>query len=500
MSGVSLPPFELSLNKSFFQDKLRQPITASRRSAPLLSTEQISLLLSLLAIGVYQKAGAQDTDAELIITAQNNFGEVTQLILSDGKLYNLTAGCELQFVRVATPADLAAINALSPLSLPEDEQDVFMISDAGMVGADVSSFRLNSDPVSEFVDQIRYQDEGAVSLTGMLAAGLGTLAGLGGGFGGGGGSGQASEQTSLSISSGGGDNSLAVSTNFASNNSVIRLDEGTYDDDRLDKGVQFSATDSRGNPVGNLRVKDDRFEVRDGSLFITKGAEFDYEGDEITDISVRSSSSPFAHTTTEQGIELTVIGDGGFSQTVELIIEDEDDFPERLSLSVSTGSADNTRETVARTLARITVDEGEDDNDGGAGADTLTGGFGDDTIYGGAGADLLTGGTGDDKFELELADGARAADIITDFTTSDKIIITNPDQANRPAITNYGSLKDLLDAASLRLETDTTDTDDLNIIYNSGQQGATDEVVLVLDEFLATNDLNDLTLTQIDLV
>ena len=265
------------------------------------------MLLSLLAIGVYQKAGAQDTDAELIITAQNNFGEVTQLILSDGKLYILTAGCELQFVRVATPADLAAINALSPLSLPEAGLDIFLISVADMAGADVSSFCLNSDPVSEFVDQIRYQDDGAVSLTGMLAAGLGILAGLGGGFG-------------------------------------------------------------------------------------------------------------------------------------------------------------------------------------------------DDTIYGGAGADLLTGGTGDDKFELELADGARAADIITDFTTSDKLIITNPDQANRPAITDYGSLKDLLDAASLRLETDTTDNDDLNIIYNSGQQGATDEVVLVLDEFLATNDLNDLTLTQIDLV
>ena len=148
----------------------------------------------------------------------------------------------------------------------------------------------------------------------------------------------------------------------------------------------------------------------------------------------------------------------------------------------------------------LTGGSGDDVLRGGAGADTLTGGFGDDTIYGGAGADLLTGGTGDDKFELELADGARAADIITDFTTSDKIIITNPDQANRPAIANYDSLKDLLDAASLRLETDTTDTDDLNFIYNSGQQGANDEVVLVLDEFLATNDLNDLTLTQIDLV
>ena len=120
----------------------------------------------------------------------------------------------------------------------------------------------------------------------------------------------------------------------------------------------------------------------------------------------------------------------------------------------------------------LTGVSGDDVLRGGDGADTLTGGFGDDTIYGDAGADLLTGGTGDDKFEFELADAARAADIITDFITNDKIIITNPDQANRPAIANYGSLKDLLDAASLRLETDTTDTD----------------------------DLNDLTLTQIDLV
>ena len=46
----------------------------------MLSTEQLSLLLSLLTIGAYQKAGAQGTEAELIITAQNNFGEVTQLI------------------------------------------------------------------------------------------------------------------------------------------------------------------------------------------------------------------------------------------------------------------------------------------------------------------------------------------------------------------------------------------------------------------------------------
>ena len=46
----------------------------------MLSTEQLRLLFSLLTIGAYQKSEAQGTEAELIMTAQNNFGEVTQLI------------------------------------------------------------------------------------------------------------------------------------------------------------------------------------------------------------------------------------------------------------------------------------------------------------------------------------------------------------------------------------------------------------------------------------
>ena len=80
------------MDKSLLQEQLRQPSKARRRKPSLLSTEQLSLLLSLLAIGVYQKAEAQGTEAELIITAQNNFGEVNQLILSGGKLYILTGG------------------------------------------------------------------------------------------------------------------------------------------------------------------------------------------------------------------------------------------------------------------------------------------------------------------------------------------------------------------------------------------------------------------------
>ena len=236
MSGVSLPPLELSTNKSLLQEQLRQPSKARRRKPSLLSTEQLSLLLSLLAIGVYQKAEAQGTEAELIITAQNNFGEVTQLILSEGKLYILTGGCELQFVRVATPADLAAINALSPLSLPEAGLEVYLVSAAQMDSADVSDYCLNSDPVSEFVDQTRHQDEGAVSFTGMLAAGLGLLAGLGGGFGGGGGGGQARDSSSLSVTATEEGNSVAsVRQNAADNRSYLEINEGVYDDvDELD--------------------------------------------------------------------------------------------------------------------------------------------------------------------------------------------------------------------------------------------------------------------------
>ena len=38
------------------------------------------------------------------------------------------------------------------------------------------------------------------------------------------------------------------------------------------------------------------------------------------------------------------------------------------------------------------------------------------------------------------------------------------------------------------------------IIYNPDPDNQADEVVLVLDEFLATNDLDDITLTQIELL
>ena len=94
------------MNKSLLQEQLRQPSKVRRRKPALLSTEQLSLLLSLLAIGVYQKAEAQGTEAELIITAQNNFCEVTQLILSRGKLYIPTGGRGDDVLRGAAGDDI----------------------------------------------------------------------------------------------------------------------------------------------------------------------------------------------------------------------------------------------------------------------------------------------------------------------------------------------------------------------------------------------------------
>ena len=68
---------------------------------------------------------------------------------------------------------------------------------------------------------------------------------------------------------------------------------------------------------------------------------------------------------------------------------------------------------------------GDDTIMGGDGADTITGGDDADTITGGAGDDTMTGGGGDgtdgsDTFVFSPADG-NGVDVITDFTTSDKI-------------------------------------------------------------------------------
>ena len=64
---------------------------------------------------------------------------------------------------------------------------------------------------------------------------------------------------------------------------------------------------------------------------------------------------------------------------------------------------------------------GADSLCGNAGADSLSGGAGADTLIGGKGNDTLTGGTGANVFVYAIGDGN---DVITDYTTQDKIKIT----------------------------------------------------------------------------
>jgi Ca2+-binding RTX toxin-like protein len=68
---------------------------------------------------------------------------------------------------------------------------------------------------------------------------------------------------------------------------------------------------------------------------------------------------------------------------------------------------------------------GDDNLNGGGGKDQMFGGDGVDTLNGGAGADTLTGGTGADIFVFSAASdsgvGYSNADLITDFTSGDKI-------------------------------------------------------------------------------
>ncbi len=75
----------------------------------------------------------------------------------------------------------------------------------------------------------------------------------------------------------------------------------------------------------------------------------------------------------------------------------------------------------------LTGSSGANELNGSGGNDTLNGGGGDDILTGAAGNDTLTGGAGDDSFR-DTASGLNG-DTITEFTGSDKIVITDANAA-----------------------------------------------------------------------
>ncbi|MDJ0389003.1 hypothetical protein QMO56_12840 [Roseomonas sp. E05] len=73
---------------------------------------------------------------------------------------------------------------------------------------------------------------------------------------------------------------------------------------------------------------------------------------------------------------------------------------------------------------------GGDGNDilvGGAGNDLLDGGAGEDVLNGGTGSDIMTGGAGADIFVIDATQRSAAADVITDFSAEDSVLLTGPD-------------------------------------------------------------------------
>lgn len=88
------------------------------------------------------------------------------------------------------------------------------------------------------------------------------------------------------------------------------------------------------------------------------------------------------------------------------------------------GTGNNLYDGRSGTIGGIVYGSGGNDTLlGGAGNERLQGGFGDDLLSGGTGSDTLTGGAGADTFKgtrVELS-----GDVIADFTTLDRIVISN---------------------------------------------------------------------------
>ena len=203
-----------------------------------LNDMSLPLLLMLAASVSARPASAQQEGDlnEIIITAQNQFGTVSQLIIRDGILYLLEDGCNLVQIRQLSDADIAAIQALSLLTVEEVGLHLQLVSYAPMGSADLSEFCVSSDPVSSFITNIRQDDSDSSSLAGFLAGGLGLLLGLAGGGGGGGGS-PAPDRTSFTLNGDGQSNaeeeSFALSAAAGDRLTSIENITGSAHDDLL---------------------------------------------------------------------------------------------------------------------------------------------------------------------------------------------------------------------------------------------------------------------------
>jgi len=271
-----------------------------------LNDISLPLLLALAGSLANRPAEAQQEGElnDIVITAQNQFGTTSQLIVRDETLYLLEAGCNLVMIRQLSPEDIAAIRALSLLSVEEVGLHLQLVSYAPITDSELSDFCVASDPVSSFVSRIRKDDGESSSIAGILAGGLGLLLGLAGG-GGGGGSGRAN-QSDITITDGGRSDFATLedaATTSIDAPKVLNLTEGNHgsEDSDIATSISIAITNSDGSALpasditlsdGNDDEEDDLFILKGNQLYIKAGApeegktKFDFESNPSFDLTI----------------------------------------------------------------------------------------------------------------------------------------------------------------------------------------------------------------------
>ncbi len=115
-------------------------------------------------------------------------------------------------------------------------------------------------------------------------------------------------------------------------------------------------------------------------------------------------------------------------------------------------------------------------------SDTVDGGMGNDTLEGGRGNDVLTGGEDADRFVFT---GHFDRDVITDFQSGDKIVVSNV-------------FEDVLRDAGADGMIDVNDTDSGGVFFRSENEGADFRLVLRKDEGFGEIIFDDVASLTID--
>lgn len=139
---------------------LQNPAARLFKKSPWLNDISLPLLLLLAGqIAALPANARQEASLDnIIITAQNQFGTVSQLTIRDGVLYLLKEGCHLVMIRQLGADDISSIRALANLRAEEVGLHLQLISYAPLSDADISEFCVASEPLTAFITRIRQED------------------------------------------------------------------------------------------------------------------------------------------------------------------------------------------------------------------------------------------------------------------------------------------------------------------------------------------------------